>query len=929
MVKIQIEGGYLEVKEGTNCPLNFGVGDVRDVAKKSGTFSKTITLIGSSNNNNLLNHYYDVNIVEGTFNINALTKCTLLQNGVPIVSDAYLQLLSVDKIQQSDSYEDVIEYQVLVKDAQSDFFTKIDNSLLSDIDLSYLNNPFTASSILASFSHTVSDGYVYVLPHTPNNTLPINEFKPAVYAKTYWDKIHQLAGFSYEWADLSDAYFDKLVIPFNGGQVNIGYEDFLVDANVADDYTGTQPVGQNVTFYDALTGWTETQDNQMLFDPTTGEYEVPFNIVSGQSINFEVTIDYEIFLDNATGSTVWLVDMDSSAATKYYAYQPTVRVKNGTVTLNQWNTVDFLSAFNINHLKTEGSLANGSTSIGTGTYTFTLPVSPLNAANILTMDTGIQVFTGTVGALASANLRWKDANSTGAADVTVNPRLDATVSVRIIPSEGVVVSGATLLMNRYIPQKVKQKDFIKSFCTMYNLFVEQDVDNPQKLIYRHRDEYYDSGAVKDWTLKLAKDKQQQLQFLPELSAKKLLLTYKQDSDIPNKTYEDAVREIYGQVEFTFDNEYVKGVDKKELIFSPTPINVNSFGAAVPMIGGAPKTNIRVLIHDGTRTCQPYNIIDYVAITGYTGITATPIYTNVGELNVTTYPMVHHMNDPFNASFDINFAICDFYYYPNIGLTNNNLFNTYWRRTVNQINRGKMLSAFFDLEEDDIQTLRLNDKIRIDNSWWNINKIQDYNANSRTLTKVELLSIDDELSLPIFRLPTKPDRKTGLNALTGVVLDFYRNNNVNLSDGSVVVKGIGNVVNEGLEGFVQGDYKVITTQGINGLDGGENFANTDLTLTGLRVHELALNFLVYLNGNTFFSNGNGNLTTPSVTIGADFNADIALQVENTAGANYAVKVTNGKTGIQAPTFADDAAAGTGGLVAGDIYKTATGELRIKL
>jgi hypothetical protein len=292
-------------------------------------------------------------------------------------------------------------------------------------------------------------------------------------------------------------------------------------------------------------------------------------------------------------------------------------------------------------------------------------------------------------------------------------------------------------------------------------------------------------------------------------------------------------------------------------------------------------------------------------------------------------MVHHMNDPFNASFDINFAICDFYYYPNIGLTNNNLFNTYWRRTVNQINRGKMLSAFFDLDEDDIQTLRLNDKIRIDNSWWNINKIQDYNANSRTLTKVELLSIDDELSLPIFRLPTKPDRKTGLDALTGVVLDFYRNNNVNLSDGSVVVKGIGNVVNEGLEGFVQGDYKVITTQGINGLSGGENFANTDLTLTGLRVHELALNFLVYLNGNTFFSNGNGNLTTPSVTIGADFNADIALQVENTAGANYAVKVTNGKTGIQAPTFADDAAAGTGGLVAGDIYKTATGELRIKL
>ena len=854
MVKIQLEGGYLEVKEGTNCPLNFGVGDVRDVAKKTGTFSKTITLVGSSNNNNLLNHYYDVNIVEGTFNINALTKCTLLQNDVPIVADAYLQLLSVDKIQQSDSYEDVIEYQVLVKDAQSDFFTKIDNSLLEDIDLSYLNNPFTASNILASFSNTAADGYVYVLPQTPNSIVPVNEFKPAVYAKTYWDKIHQLAGFTYEWADLSDAYFDKLVIPYNGGQVNITYEDFIVEANVTDDYTGTQPVGENVTFYDALTGWTETLDLQTLFDPTAGTYDVPFNIVAGQSINFEVTIQYEIFLDNATGSTVYLVDMDSEAAVKYYAYQPTIRIQNGATTLNQWNQISFLSVLNVNHIRTEGSLPNGSTSIGTGTYTFTLPVTPLNAANILTMDTGIEIFTGTVGALASANLRWKATNSTGGTNVSVDPRLNAAVSVRIVPSEGVLVSGADLVMNRYIPQKVKQKDFIKSFCTMYNLFVEQDVDNPQKLIYRHRDEYYDSGAVKDWTLKLAKDRAQSLQFLPELSAKKLQLTYKPDNDEPNVNYENAIRETYGQVEFTFDNEYVKGIDRKELIFSPTPITINSFNAAVPMLGGTPKTNLRVLIHDGSRTCQPYDIVDYASITGYTGVPPTPIYTNVGELGVTTYPMVHHMNDPFNASFDINFAICDFYYYQNIGLTNNNLFNNYWRRTVNQINRGKMLSAYFDLEENDIQTLRLNDKIRIDNSWWNINRIQDYNANSRTLTKVELLSIDDELSLPDTRV-TRPIGNADIKRAGRFIMEsFYRNNNVNLSEGSVIVRGIGNVINEGLEGFVQGDYKVITENGYNGLNGGENFANTDLTFTGDREHNTDGNFLKVTTDNGAYNEG---------------------------------------------------------------------------
>ncbi len=84
-VRIQLETGYLDVKEGTAFPLNFGVADIRDVSKRSGAFSKTITLTGTANNHNLLNHYYDVNIQAGTFNINTLTRCSVIQNGLPVL----------------------------------------------------------------------------------------------------------------------------------------------------------------------------------------------------------------------------------------------------------------------------------------------------------------------------------------------------------------------------------------------------------------------------------------------------------------------------------------------------------------------------------------------------------------------------------------------------------------------------------------------------------------------------------------------------------------------------------------------------------------------------------------------------------------------------------------------------------------------------
>ena len=811
MVKIQLETGYLDVKEGADFPLNFGVAEIRDLTKRSGTFSKSITLVGSKNNHDLLSHYYDVNIEAGTFNINTLTKCTVLQNDIPILSDAYLQLTAVNKKQISGAYEERVEYMVVVKDTQSDFFTKIDNLLLEDIDLSDLNNEFNATNILASFTNTVTDGYVYLLPYTPTNQLPINEFKPAVYSKVYWDRIHQAAGFQYEWSDLSNALFDKTIIPYNGGQLLFDYEDFLVEANRNVTLSHTPAAGLSTNFNTNLTGWTEIVDAQLLFDPTTGEYEVPFNMSAGQGLNFEITIDFDVNLNNATGGDVWLVDMDSSAAVKYFTYQPTVSIINGTTQIAIWNTLNLLSVYNVNYNRNEGVLPNGITNLGGGTYTFNLAASPLNANDILKLRGGMEVFTGTVGAFSSGNLRWKATNSTGAADVVVGQQLVINnISFRVLPNPNVIVQDATVVMNDYIPKKVKQKDFIKSICQMYNLFVETDTDNPNKLIYRHRDEYYDNGTAVDWTLKLAKNQEQVLQFLPELSAKKLLLTYKQDSDLPNTLYEDATREIYGQLEFTYDNEYIRDVDRKELIFSPTPMMPNLFGAIVPMIGGEPKTNIRILIHNGVKTCNPYNIVDYIQITGYTGLQATPIYTTFGELGVTTYPSCTHFDDVNNPTFDLNFGVCDYYFYSDLTLTNNNLYNIYWRRTVNQINKGKILTALFDLNENDIHNLRLNDKIRIDNSWWNINKVIDYNPTKNFLTKVELISIDDELALPTFRIPIIVNPINAVQGVTDIVNSFYKNNNINLSEGSVVVKGIGNVVNEGLTGFVEGDYKVITT-----------------------------------------------------------------------------------------------------------------------
>jgi hypothetical protein len=178
-------------------------------------------------------------------------------------------------------------------------------------------------------------------------------------------------------------------------------------------------------------------------------------------------------------------------------------------------------------------------------------------------------------------------------------------------------------------------------------------------------------------------------------------------------------------------------------------------------------------------------------------------------------MLGHFDNALTPSFDINFGTNDFYFYEPISLTSNNLYNLYWRRTVNQINVGKMLIAYFDLTELDIQSLKLNDKIYIDNSWWNINKIQDYNGNQRQLTKVELISIDTEIDLAPF--------KTGLgrpfgDVMIGVGVDALVgrntfNNNVILPGANAQVFGKGNVVTAGTKGIIVGDGQTLSSDGM--------------------------------------------------------------------------------------------------------------------
>jgi len=803
MVKIVLDTGILDVSSNIVFPITFSIGDIRDISARKGTFSKTITIEGTKNNNELLGNYYDVNIQAGTFNINALTKCQVIQNGVPILDDALLQLVSVNKSQYTNSYEEDVTYTVLIKDSKAEFFSAITNVNLTDLDFSDLDHTFDAATIVSSFNNTVSDGYKYVMPYSNGNVYQANEFKPGIYAKTYFDRIFSNAGFTYTWAGLSDAHFDKLLIPYNGDVNNQDYNDYLVKATNTWTTSYVQPTGLNGSFQENIdSGWNEVIDSQNLYDPLTGEYSSPFNTdaLSGEHYMYELTIGGTISLDNTSGGNAILdYIVGGYTVTQRYRVFAEVFVSGfGNVKVyGSAVTVDYPSG---------SPLPNGSTTILTFAQTLNIPAvingtaPSIDSGDIQVLSIGVDIqgyYDGIPG--IPGMILWVD-NAFNYVDVNVVLDL-SSITLNILPSNNIQVSGSDLRMNQYVPVEIKQSDFVKSIFQMYNLYVDVDIDNPYNLILTHRDAYYDSGAEKDWSSKLARNKEQQLMFLPDVTKKKLKLTYKADSDDANVVFTQATGEIYGQIEYTFENEYVKDVDTKELLFSPTPVYRTVFDAYVPALNGsAPKVNLRILYDGGQGTCQPFDIVEF-------GTT--------GQFGVTDYPVLGHFNDPLYPTFDINFGTCDYYFYQVATLTANNLYNLYWRRTVNQINVGKMLIAYFDLKEVDIQSLKLNDKIYIDNSWWNINKIQDYNANNNGLTKVELMSIDTEIDLAPFL--TGNGAPLG-DTITAVGLDSIlktqnQNSNVIMEGSDVVVKGKGNVITAGTKGIIIGDNQTLSDDGI--------------------------------------------------------------------------------------------------------------------
>ena len=229
MLKIEINGTFLDLKEDIPLSFNYSIVDLKEPEKRKASFSKTINIPNTKTNAEQFLHSFMINIDAG-FDANKKTPCRVYVDGT-IILDGTLQLREI--VINNDEW---VEYRCAVYGQLIDLFSSIGKDLMTDLDLSEFDHAYTLAnqenswdtSIIqngGSVGFALGNGYVYPLIDygltSDPNLYHVNDLSPAVYVKEYIDQIFTAAGFTYSSSFFDSNYFKSLIIPFSGNRLEL------------------------------------------------------------------------------------------------------------------------------------------------------------------------------------------------------------------------------------------------------------------------------------------------------------------------------------------------------------------------------------------------------------------------------------------------------------------------------------------------------------------------------------------------------------------------------------------------------------------------------------------------------------------------------------------------------------------------------------
>jgi len=879
VTEIFINNTEVDLSDDISIPLNYAIADIREPQKRNTNFSKTVVLPGTANNNVLFSHIWDIGVnltsSGGTnftpnFNPNLKADVLVLQDG----NEVFKGFAKLDNIVNTDGK---VEYELSFYGNLANIFTTIGEGKLSEIDLSEYDHTYTRQNQVNSWNTSIvkngsnyvnfssgnptGEGYLYPLidyGHTNGSTYNVNHFYPSVYVKTIIDKIFAQAGFQYSSNFFNSTFFKRLVIPFTGttlklSQTQIQNREFRASNNSIITITRT-PGAANALTTIAFDNDTTAPNN----DPGNNYNTSTYKFTSPYSTNYKLTffvsinVKHNNTVNNDTIANINLGTLQIRSANQVYNTVPIIFA--GAQVANSVTIVQ------------PGTVVTGST---TATTNFAIQC-------VVNLPAGTQVYCDYYTANYTSPSGLLSPYTNGG---SCNINLDTNCYFEAKLADTQVTEGDNLEMNNVLPENIKQSEFMSSLFKMFNLYVDQDETITNKLVIEPRDDYFASSGntTLDWSYKLDYSKAYETKPMGDLESKTYVFTYKDDNDYYNELYKKKFNETYGYKDYEIENDFLKSEIKNELIFSPTPLaDYIGIDRIIPKIfivdnNGQPKPkqgNIRILYYGGVKTTtNPYS---YVASSGTT--------------NYTTYPYVGHLDDPLLPTLDINFGAPIEVFYTTQNYTNNNLFNKYWKKFIQEISdiNSKIFTGYFYLTPLDIAKLDFKNFYYFEGEYWRLNRIFDYNPNQMSVTKCEFIKL---IEYPTFT-PTNTTN-VGQGVLEDEVKGWYntqRTGNVfggeSLGENVIIHDSTLGAKVSGSDIYIAGGTKGISVLGSSGVTvaGGVEYT----TVLGSSGSTITQSGAVYINSLAIKDTGSA-VRVKSIT--GNFTAswsDTVLLVNATAG-----------------------------------------------
>lgn len=648
-------GVEVDTESDIDVALTFSIQDIQDPTKRRGTFSKTVTLPGTSNNHALFGHAYNLQSYFSGFDPTRRIRCSLWVDGIQVFT-GIMQLLKIKKSGQD------VRYEVSLYSDEVSLFRDIEGKLLTDLDLSDLNHALTSGVVSGTWSAAQGSGYVYPMydggdytdrvtasGSTLANVFGVENFKPAVYVKEYIDRIFASAGYRYSSDFFDSARFKSLVIPyFANGRLLLNISQALDEA--ARVQSTLQSSSGIIEFDDdSSTGF---YDNGSNFDTTAFTYTAP------------LTGDYLIYLNALVNND----DVVSRGAQLF-------------ISVND-NIVAFSPFLDIPATTSYAAVLNQTLSLEAGDIV-TFPYSA---------GSGISI-------LAGAN-------------------------VRITPATASATIGQQMFMNDAIPVKIKQSELLTDLIKMFNLMVYASPNDPKELIIETWPDFYASGAV-DWSLKVDEISVFDIEAGDPDSRKTYQFNFADGGDLFSRTYLEEFNQGYGSRKYTVDSYYAKNTVVVETLCAPCiPAQYNTERAIFRSFDLDNNGNAKTIT-------TGYRIGQYSFVSPPSGT----FWLYEGTAQVSGYPYIGHIDNPYTPTFDLTFGIPLKVYYNALNVsgttqyTNNNLFNLYWRNYIDELISPESMQVELTviLSPIDIALLDFRQIVYIHGTYWRLLEIRDYVA----------------------------------------------------------------------------------------------------------------------------------------------------------------------------------------------------------